>query len=358
MKFSTLIILLLLACAPAAARQRDPAPRPIPLPGSPAPAPPAPPDEDFVLERRTAADPGVSVSLCLAAGDVVVRGWDRAEVRARGASGGSLVLQTDSGQPARRVEVLVGEGEGARVRPGECGLMSGLELSVPRGASVNLRVHEGDVAVSDVAELTVNNMSGDVEVRGIARGVEVMTMSGDVSLSDSKGRARLRAVSGSVQASNVTPLTEGDTFEASSTSGDVELDGVRHARVSGSTISGNVSMTGALERGGTYEFKSISGDVTLALPADSSFRLNAKVVLSGEIVTDFPVRASSLTSAEGGPPPPPTLPTPPATPGRPRPGPRVHVPPPQPTHLVGTVGTGDAALDLSSFSGTLHLKRQ
>lgn len=343
MKFAALIIFLLLASAPARAQQPHPAPA-----------------ADPALERRTAADAGVVVSLCLASGDVVVNGWDRAEVRARAAEAGALLLQTDNAQPARRVEVLVRQGEGGPVRPGECGLTSGLELNVPRGATVSLRVHEGDVAVSDVAELTVNNMSGDVEVRGVARRVEVMTMSGDVSLSDSRGRARLRAVSGSILAVGAAPVAEGDTFEASSTSGDVELEGIRHARVSGATISGSVRMTGALARGGTYEFKSISGDVTLALPADSSFRLNAKVVLSGEIITDFPVRASSISPAdEDGPPPPPTAP--PVPPGKSRPGPRpLPAPPapPSPTRLVGTVGAGDAAVDLSSFSGTLHLKRQ
>jgi hypothetical protein len=350
MKFLSVIILLSLAFAPAPAQRRDPAPAPDAA-------------EDFALERRAAADPNVNVSLCLASGDVIVRGWDRSEVRARAAEAGALVLQTDSAQPARRVEVLISEGEGARVRPGECGLTSGLELNVPRGASVSLRIHEGDVAVSDVAELTVNDMSGDVEVRGVSRSAEVSTMSGDVSFSDSKGRARLRAVSGSIQATGAEPLADGDSFEASSTSGDVELDGVRHARVTGSTISGNVRMTGALAPGGTYAFKSISGDVTLALPADSSFRLNAKVVLSGEIVTDFPVRAANISPPDDEDPPAPRrAPSPP--PARPRPG-GVPAPPPppapahpRPTRLVGTVGAGDAAVDLSSFSGTLHLKRQ
>lgn len=356
MKFATVIILLLLASAPAAAQPgRGPAPRPAPAAGD-------------ALERSTPADASVVVSLCLASGDVVVRGWDRAEVRASAGSGGGLELRTDRGQPARRVEVLVSQGEDVPAQPGECGVTDGLELNVPRGAAVSLRVQEGDVAVSDVAELTVNNMSGDVEVRGIARGVEVRTMSGDVSLSDSKGRVRLRVVSGSVLASNVAPLSPTDVFDASSTSGDVELEGVRHSRVSGATISGGVRMTGPLAPGGTYEFKSVSGDVTLALPSDSSFRLDAKVVMSGEIITDFPVRASSLTPEdEADPPTPPASPAPPAPPagqhGRPRPGPRVNVPAPPPPHmrptrLVGTVGAGDAAVDLSSFSGTLHLKKQ
>jgi len=341
MKFLSAIIILLLTCAPAAAQ----GPRP-----APPPAPPA--SEDFALERRAAADPGVAVSLCLATGDVIVRGWDRQEVRARTSEGGALALQTDGGQPARRIDVLVNESSEEEPHPGDCGMTSALELSVPRGATVNLRVQEGDVEVADVAELTVNNLSGDVDARGVSRAAEVVTMSGDISLAESKGRARLRAVSGSVEAINVTPNAAGDAFEASSTSGDVSLEGVTHTRVNGSTISGSVLMTGALARGGTYDFKTISGDVTLALPADSSFRLNAKVVLSGEIVTDFPVRATSISAAGEDPPAPPT---PPATP---KPGRRVHAEEPQSTRLVGTVGTGDAAVNLSSFSGTLHLKRQ
>lgn len=333
MKLLTLIFLLLLAGAPARAQQQ--------------------PGGEPSLERSAAAEPGVVVSLCLTSGDVVVRGWERAEVRVR-ADAGRLELQTDRAQPARRVEVSASVGEGGRSVPGACGSARGLELNVPRGATVSLRLHDGDLAVSDVAELTINKMSGDVDVRGVARSTEVSVMSGDVSLADSRGRARVRAVSGSVSAVNVTPLSPGDAFEATSTSGDVELEGVGHSRVSGSTISGGVRLAGQLAPGGAYEFKTISGDITLELPADASFRLNAKVMMSGEIVTDFPVRATSITSDDA----PPAPPAPPTAQGRPGRPPRVHVEGPRPTQLVGTVGAGDAAVQLSSFSGTIHLKRR
>jgi len=340
MKFLPLIILLS-AAAPVAARQ-TPAPQPAPQPG---------------VERRAEADAAVNVSLCLSTGVIVVRGWERGEVRARAAGAGSLALETDGGQqPARRVQVLVGDDESASPRPRDCGAAGSVELSVPRGASVNVRVQDGDVVASDVAELRVNSLSGDVDARAVGRSADLSTMSGDISLSDSKGRARLRAVSGSVEATNVAPLAAGDEFEASSTSGEVTLEGVSHARVDGSAISGSVRVAGPLAPGGAYEFKTISGDVTLALPAGASFRLNAKVVLSGEIVTDFPVRAASLSPDGEGPPAPPAPPRPPT--GGPRPGRPVHVETPQGTTLVGTVGTGDAAVSLSSFSGTIHLKRQ
>lgn len=349
--------------------------------------------EEFDRERVTNAEPNVAVTLCLSGGDVVVRGWDRREVRARATGAESLRLQTDAGQAARRVEVLVSR-ESDEPGQGECGATDSIELSVPRGATVSLRVHEGHVELSGVAEARVQTFTGDVDVRGVSRLVEVSCMSGDISLTDATGRVSLRTVSGEVEATNVRHAQPDDDLVAASTSGDITLEGVTHSRVRGMTISGNVLLSGALARGGSYDLRTTSGDVTLALPADASFRINARVVASGEIITDFPVKTN------GGTPPPNAPGTPsapgvsdapgaPGTPGTPgvivTPGvpgtPSVQVTPrppraPRPPHgpkpgahpgdeegfmparLVGTVGTGDAQVSMSSFSGTLHLKKQ
>jgi hypothetical protein len=321
---------------------------------------------------------------------VVVRGWDRREVRARATGAGALRLQTDAGQTARRVEVQVSRDEEGVPRQGDCGATDSVELSVPRGASVTVQVREGHVELSGVAEARVQTFTGDVDVRAVSRLVEVSCMSGDISLSDASGRVSLRTVSGDVEATNLRTVQPDDDLVAASTSGDITLEGVRHSRVRGSTVSGGVLLTGALARGGSYDLRTTSGDVTLAMPADASFRVNARVVASGEIITDFPVRTT------GGAPPPDAPGTPgaiarPGTPGAPGPPgvtvtPGVPGPPPaqgaprapraprpphgpkpgahpddegfMPARLVGTVGTGDAQVSMSSFSGTLHLKKQ
>src|ERR1043166_3703117 len=146
---------------------------------------------DSAVERSTAAEKSVVVSLCVSTGDVVVRGWDRAEVRARASDASSLRLLTPNVQPASSVEVLVSQRSDAGLPPGDCGTAGTLELSVPRRATAN----------------------------------------------------------------------------------------------------------GEDARSADYDFKTISGDVTLELPADSSFRLHAKVVMSGDILTDFPVRTSAGSSS-------------------------------------------------------------
>lgn len=346
----TIFFLLALACAPqVAARQQA---------------------EDFALEQRTEAEARAVVSLCLNTGDVVVRGWERNEVRARSEGQGTLRLLTPGNvRPAPRVEVLISEERDATLSAGLCGSNETVELTVPRGATVEIESRTGHVEVSDVAEARIKVLSGDVNVRRVSRAVEVSCLSGDVSVSDTSGSVRVVSVSGDVEARNLRAVSAGDNFEAKSTSGDVTVQDVGHGHVTGSAVSGQILYTGTLARGGSYDFRTISGDVTLELPADASFNLHAKVVVSGEIVTDFPVKAIATSAASAtvvvSPPAPPSLPTPGGAGAPPMPPPHGRRPPKVKVHrehesarLDGTVGTGDAVVNLSSFSGSLHLRKR
>src|SRR5947209_2671305 len=136
-------------------------------------------DEDFAVERRVDAAADVALSLCLASGDVIVRGWDRTEVRARVSETGGVKLDAGGGSPARRVEVIVAEDKEAQLEPGGCGSTSTLELMVPRGASVTISARNGHVEISEVAEAHVQSLSGDVDVRRASKSVEVSCLSGD-----------------------------------------------------------------------------------------------------------------------------------------------------------------------------------
>src|SRR5204863_9387848 len=100
---------------------------------------------------------------------------------------------------------------------------------------------------------------------------------------------------------------------------------------------------------------------------DSSFSLHAKVLMSGDIVTDFPVKTPAAAPAPmpampptGGPPAPQNGAggTPPPPPDWKKAGKNKPPREPQGTHLDGTVGAGDAAVTLSSFSGSLYLRKR
>ncbi|HYN83695.1 MAG TPA: DUF4097 family beta strand repeat-containing protein [Pyrinomonadaceae bacterium] len=348
MKQALLILLLLLAqaLAPAAraegtqhaAAPRAEDPKAVDVENAADDADAEAEDAAGQAERRVATTPDVVVELSLQSGDVVVQGWERKEVRAYSPEAGRIDLRhseavagqpSAAGTPVGRVAVLVGVPGDERVEPGEYGSGS-VELNVPRGATVILHIQSGDVDVSDVAEARIDSASGDVNVRRVSRATDVNCFSGNVILDDAQGPVRLRSLSGEVSATRARPLSPRDDVQVSTTSGDITLEAVTHARVVAKTVSGGVSFEGPLAAAGTYDLRTTNGDVTLMLPADASFKINARVVTGGEIITDFPVKGATL---------------------QPAPKPETQ------TRLTGTVAGGDADINLSSFNGTVYLRK-
>jgi hypothetical protein len=292
-------------------------------------------------ETAVAVQPGVVITLCMDSGRISVHGGDRREVRARTSKGNKVAFHRAADaspeNPATRLEVMVSEPTGEEgdeeeePQFGQCSGSTDIELEVPRDATLFFKSENGDFDVDGVAEAHIESQNGRINLRHITRAVEATTIEGDVSLEDSSGRARLESFGGGVEAINVSKLSEGDFFRAKSVSNDIVLENVNHSRVEVSTISGEVLMRGALARAGRYDLKTISGDITLTMPVDSSFQLTAKVSEGGEIVTDFPLKYTSAISTSTA-----------LSSGR----------------MVGTYGKGDATISLSSFNGTLRLRKQ
>ncbi len=290
------------------------------------------------IEEKTAtAIDTVNVTLTTSAGKITVRGWDRKEVHAETHEEGTKIelrktcAPGDEKTPASRVDVLVANGSEGDPDYNEADTDSDISLDVPRGATVFLKTQDGDIEVADVAEVHVETSGGRVDLRRVARGTEVTSVGGDITLEESSGRARLGSLGGSIEVSDFRAETTSDFLKTKTVSGDILLEQIGPARVEANTISGEVKLEGALARGGVYDFLTTTGDVTLVLPTDSSFKLTAKVSENGEIVTEFPLKYKGSTS-------PFTL--------------------MQTGRLLGTYGTGDATINLVSFSGTLRLRKR
>lgn len=286
------------------------------------------------MERTIAAGPNVVVSVCLASGEIQVHGWDRQEVKVTATSAQQLELEGLTSTPAQRVEVRVSNvprNGGETPVPASCSATTDLDINVPRGATVEIRLRSGDIGVAQVAEARIKNMSGDLQLNNISRAVEAETLSGDISLLNSQGRVRLSTVSGDIDATNIQTVDAGDDFSAHSTSGDINLEKVSHARISAGTTSGMITMTGKLAPRGGYELNTFSGDVVLNIPQDSAFQINAKAPQGG-ITTDFAIKSANEADAanllERG-------------------------------ILTGSYGRGDwANLSIQSFSGTVRLQKR
>ena len=335
----------------------------------------------------------------MASGSITVHGWDRKEVRARSTDVAEIEFQHE-GEPARKIQLLIADKAQGPGRTTSCLSFSDVEMDVPHGATVQLQTRDGDISVEDVATAYVNTQNGDVRIEHASKAVDVGTIGGEISLRESSGGVNLHSVGGNIEVSGIRPGEATDIFDASSVGGDITLEQVAHARLNARSLNGSLRMIGALAHDGHYGFKTISGDVTLELPGNSSFKISARLSRNAEMITDFPLTLMSYSTASASPlpkvavtprpdaaplpesktaSPPATTATPaplidivsPAPPAEPQAGPpkapdkvkgpkapRVVIEGYPLRRLDGICGSGDALIDVGSFSGTVHLKKQ
>lgn len=333
------------------------------------------------VERSTTVSPEVTLTVCVLSGTINVRGWDRNEIRATSSDADEIQFRRidkakDPTTPARRIDVMVLDKSKANKQM-DCQALADVDMDVPANATVQVQTRDGDIQIVGVAAAYAGSQNGDITIERASKLVEAGSVGGSISLRDSTGRVTLNSAGGGVAVVNVRPGTAEDSIDVGTVSGDIQFDRVTNAKVTMKTVNGNVTMTGPLARAGSYVFTLMGGDLTLKMPRDSSFRLSAKVSERRDIVSDFPLTYLSDKpgpAASPAPAPAPRTPDPKAVPDKP--APKVE-PPIKGDTVVSPVivakpviaspyilrrfnaiyGTGDATISVSSFGGTLLLKK-
>ena len=318
------------------------------------------------IERSLPVDAQAVVTLCVASGTLMVRGWEKSELRVRSTDAVQLEFRRidkvkDTTKPATRVDVMLREKHALPHPRLDCQALADVEMEVPAGATVQVQTRDGDITITGVAGAYAGSQNGDITIVKATKLVEAGSVGGSISLRDSTGRVNLSSAGGGVEVINVRAATEEDTLEVGTVSGDIQLSRVGNPKVMAKTVNGTVIMTGPLTKAGHYAFTNMTGDVVLALPADASFQLNAKVSDKHDIISDFKLKYL----ADPAPPPPAPAAKPPA------------VKPPKPGTVVAPIivekpavvmpyilrrvsaicGSGDATISIASFGGTVHLKK-
>lgn len=277
--------------------------------------------------------------------DIALVGWGEDEIQLEGERHGFGWNGAAAEDALEGVEVVATQsGDTLTIevrRPTSLGRIIGrapyaeLRLSIPEGVAVEAHTASGELAAEGLrGDLSLGTVSGQIETDGTAGTLTVSTTSGDAALVDHRGPLSATSVSGEIVASGDIADPQVETV-----SGDVGLDGVRGAvtvsSISGAiniagardaalrleSTSGDISVDGALAADAESAISNISGDVRLALPADSSLRLDASSV-SGELSAELPLRDLE----EGG------------------------------RRLSGRLGDGGAALTVSTTSGDVRIE--
>lgn len=249
-------------------------------------------------------------------GDITVTAWDRADIRVRAwVERGRVISELSSSRVKLRVE-------GERNWRGSRDLgESRYEIMVPVGTRVRAVSVSGDVSVTNSgSEVDASSVSGDVEVTDAVGLTSVASVSGDVRVTRVRGDLSVRSVSGDVTVREA----EGDV-RANSVSGELSLTGLRSRNVTAKTTSGDIDFDGTLDRDGRYQFNSHSGEVQLTLPENAGAEFSLRT-FSGELDSAFPVTLGGRNRSSS-------------------------------RSMEFTLGNGGARITAETFSGNVTLRR-
>lgn len=281
-------------------------------------------------ESSIAVDARVNVRLCVNEGALKINGWERNEIRAFVAGGngavGFKILQKNK-QNDSPVWVAV-VGDSSKAKQDECLSGDSIELDVPRGATVSVKSRESETTIDSIGKATIENLGGNIYLSNITHGIDATTYEGDITVEKSGGAIVLQTTTGNIVAFALAPGEIGDQFKAKTNSGAIVLRGIEHRQIEANSNSGALRFAGEFLAGGQYTFNAFNGSINLQIPANSACRINASYgfgAFNSEIALTNIVKSLTRSKAQ---------------------------------NLSAQIGAGgDATLNLSTYSGTIQIKK-
>ena len=229
--------------------------------------------QEGTLDTTFAVRAGTRLAVSNQSGEVVIRGWDRNQIRVV-AEYDRARVQLDEAAGRVSVRTIARHGD-AEVD---------YTITVPSGTAVEANGVSTDVDLTGVCgEATINVVSGDVSVQCSSGELLIQAVSGDVMVGDARGSVEAGSTSGDVEVSGAR-----GAVTAHSVSGDITLSRIDGNEVDAQTVSGEIEYTGRILDNGRYRFEAHSGYVTLRVTGP----LNATIAVetfSGDFDTDFPI---------------------------------------------------------------------
>ena len=275
------------------------------------------PSETRTVELPLDIAAGKTLRLERTHGDVKIIGGEavgnlRATVTVRGKD------RDDAQQRAEQWTPVIEEnGNGLVLKQAANSLEEDIEIRIPRGVNLDIRVESGDVNIRDTfGTLRVDTRSGDLDASDFEGAVEIISAAGDVRLRNAKdARVDIENKSGDILVMNVD-----GSISIRSSNGDVRLKDVGGSTVGVETVSGDIDIDMKDPVDGSVNLRTVSGDVLIDLASGS----NARVMLaslSGSVSSRIQLDDEQRTEER----------------------------------ITGKIGTGEGTVDASAVSGDVRL---
>jgi DUF4097 and DUF4098 domain-containing protein YvlB len=255
------------------------------------------------IERHFKVESHPIVTIHNPTGTVTVRAWTKAEVLVI-AKRATDRVEVDTEQNANRVEISTRQ--------------------IPDNASPNDLRADFEINVPEDTELQIHDDSGGVNVSNVLGDMNVETIGAEVALEDTAGFLSVNTVDGGFQCSRCA-----GRIEAHSISGNFRFAEMRSYHVHAQTSEGNIFFSGEFFPSGIYQLKNYSGVIEVRFQPGDSFDISA-TSLKGKVNNEAKLTPSSHHHSLRG----------------------------VGNALFGSMNTGRAKVELSSFDGTINILKR
>lgn len=272
--------------------------------------------QDLTKRATIAADATVEVSNVQ--GRVDVTAWDRNEIEL------TARLESDKDEltfeaTERQVRIEVDRPANRRYRDEDDAILT---IRIPTGARLLVDTVSADITVNGTrGEQRLESVSGTVRTQAFDQRVSLHSVSGDVILAGTGGKATASTenVSGSTTVTGIRGSYEGEVV-----SGDIKATIAAAERLSADSVSGDINIQAELAANARVEMESISGSVSLVMkpPVNAEFDLES---FSGDIENCFGKQARDTSKYSPG------------------------------SELAFTQGSGGARVEIQTLSGEIRV---
>jgi DUF4097 and DUF4098 domain-containing protein YvlB len=267
--------------------------------------------QDTEMDTTLDVSRGARLELRNHAGEVVIRSWNRNQVRVRASYSSDDRVKIFSSASTLNIKSEARHGHPDAVD---------YELTVPDWMGVDLWGFYTDISVDGVGnDVRVETLEGDIEVRNSRGEIYLQSVEGDVVVQRSGGRLAVHNVDGEV---NVLDFEGG--LVAESIDGDITVEGVSSASVEAKTVDGDILYAGAIADDGRYKLTTHDGDVVVRIPNDANATVSV-ATFDGEFEAEFPVQLEGTQASR---------------------------------KFNFVIGNGSARLELHTFAGDIQLLRR
>jgi hypothetical protein len=161
------------------------------------------------------------------------------------------------------------------------------------GQDMGRRSARISVSVPATTDINANTVSADTLINGVRARVKANTVTGAITLDDITGNVDANSVSGDIECHALS----GD-FKGNTVSGELTVQASRLSRINLNTVSADVTLDLTDGRAQIQSF-SVSGDVTVRIPRGGGYDVTARTA-AGQVVIDGQSMHGNAQHQRGG----------------------------------------------------------